>query len=368
MADEAEVDRWSARFVRDHLGGESVHSPEAPSPGNRDWVAPHDALIASYLQLAAPGDDRVLRVLRDGHARRISLRAYTPTFRKSRAFRRLSASAGAGWARSSSSATSRSTASSPRRCCARRRARPPSPTARRGARDGAVQRPAIRAGVRVPGRRDAARHHHGIRGRLRAGDDRAFARAAAARQGDEERVRGDRPRARARAAAPRPEAVEHHARRTLSPKILDFGSRREPARRPFVGTPPYLAPEQLDPSRAIDARTDVYALGVVLYELLCGEAPFKAPDTAGVVEAVRTARPRLPVRSTLRCPSRYRRSRSRRWSATRRTAISRRGRWRSTSAVPGRHPVRAAVTATRRRSASRVRPAPRATREWLRCD
>ena len=114
MADEAEVEARLARFVQDHLRGEPVQSPEAPSPGNRDWVAPHDALIASYLQLAAPGDDRLFRPLRDGHARRISYRAYTPTFRTSMAFRRLSDSVRAGWVRSTSSATFSSIASSPR--------------------------------------------------------------------------------------------------------------------------------------------------------------------------------------------------------------------------------------------------------------
>ena len=54
----------------------------------------------------------------------------------------------------------------------------------------------------------------------------------------------------------------------LSPRILDFGlAASEPTRGHFIGTLPYVAPEQLDPSRPIDARTDVYALGVILYEL-----------------------------------------------------------------------------------------------------
>jgi hypothetical protein len=82
----------------------------------------------------------------------------------------------------------------------------------------------------------------------------------------------------------------------LNPKILDFGlASGSSGDGHFVGTPPYLAPEQLDPSRAIDARTDVYALGVVLYELLCGETPYGATDTAGVVRAVMAGQPRLPV-------------------------------------------------------------------------
>jgi serine/threonine-protein kinase len=69
----------------------------------------------------------------------------------------------------------------------------------------------------------------------------------------------------------------------LRPRILDFGlSAGDPARGHLVGTPPYLAPEQLDPARPIEARADVYALGVILYELLTGAQP------SGEV-------PRLPV-------------------------------------------------------------------------
>lgn len=70
---------------------------------------------------------------------------------------------------------------------------------------------------------------------------------------------------------------------SLAPRILDFGlSAGDPSRGHLVGTPPYVAPEQLDPSRPIDARADVYALGVILYELLCRQHP------AGEV-------PRLPI-------------------------------------------------------------------------
>jgi len=89
----------------------------------------------------------------------------------------------------------------------------------------------------------------------------------------------------------------------LAPKILDFGlSDRDPSRGHLVGTPHYLAPEQLDPAAPIDARTDVYALGVVLYELLAGVVPYSGATAADVVDALRTREPRLPVEIDPRVP------------------------------------------------------------------
>jgi serine/threonine-protein kinase len=81
----------------------------------------------------------------------------------------------------------------------------------------------------------------------------------------------------------------------LSPRILDFGlSAGDPTRGHFAGTLPYVAPEQLDRSCPIDARTDVYALGVILYELLCGRPPYAGSDRA-VIDAIRAGSPRLPI-------------------------------------------------------------------------
>ncbi len=83
---------------------------------------------------------------------------------------------------------------------------------------------------------------------------------------------------------------------SLRPRILDFGlARGEPDRGHGLGTLAYMAPEQLDPARPIDARTDVYALGVVLYEMLCGAAPFAAETEEELLAAVRKGDVRLIV-------------------------------------------------------------------------
>ncbi len=58
-----------------------------------------------------------------------------------------------------------------------------------------------------------------------------------------------------------------------------------------LGTPPYMSPEQAMGERAIDARSDVYALAAVTYEMLVGEPPFTGATTQAIVAKILTEQP-----------------------------------------------------------------------------
>jgi eukaryotic-like serine/threonine-protein kinase len=60
-----------------------------------------------------------------------------------------------------------------------------------------------------------------------------------------------------------------------------------------LGTPGYMSPEQAMGERAITARSDIYSLGAVTYEMLAGEPPFTGPTVQAVVARVMTEEPRL---------------------------------------------------------------------------
>ena len=61
-----------------------------------------------------------------------------------------------------------------------------------------------------------------------------------------------------------------------------------------LGTPQYMSPEQATGEREITARSDVYALGCVLYEMLVGEPPFTGPTAQAIVARVMTGDPAPP--------------------------------------------------------------------------
>ncbi|HEU4733557.1 MAG TPA: protein kinase [Kofleriaceae bacterium] len=80
-------------------------------------------------------------------------------------------------------------------------------------------------------------------------------------------------------------------------RILDFGlarlrgavGRDATQSNVVVGTPNYMAPEQTVGGGLIDARTDIYAVGVVLFEMVTGERPFQAEDTLALLGMHRAA-------------------------------------------------------------------------------
>src|SRR6185312_11913281 len=59
-----------------------------------------------------------------------------------------------------------------------------------------------------------------------------------------------------------------------------------------LGTPQYMSPEQAMGERELDARSDVYALGCVTYEMLIGEPPFTGPTAQAIIARLITEEPR----------------------------------------------------------------------------
>jgi eukaryotic-like serine/threonine-protein kinase len=98
------------------------------------------------------------------------------------------------------------------------------------------------------------------------------------------------------------------------PKVIDFGIAKATqgkltdqtlftAFEQFIGTPAYMSPEQAVMTNVeVDTRSDIYSLGVLLYELLTGQTPFAQKDllSSGLDEMRRTIRGKDPVRPSTR--------------------------------------------------------------------
>ena len=82
-------------------------------------------------------------------------------------------------------------------------------------------------------------------------------------------------------------------------RIMDFGIARSlhtesgTADGSIVGTPEYMSPEQVD-GREVDERTDIYALGIILYEMVTGRVPFAGETPLSIAFKHKTDRPPAP--------------------------------------------------------------------------
>ncbi len=104
--------------------------------------------------------------------------------------------------------------------------------------------------------------------------------------------------------------LTRRGRETDFVKVLDFGiakltdtDKRNSVRTRtgfFLGTPVYMSPEQCDGAGHIDQRTDIYSLGILLFEMLTGQVPFQAEGAGAVMLQHMT---KQPPRPSIICPN-----------------------------------------------------------------
>jgi serine/threonine protein kinase len=95
-------------------------------------------------------------------------------------------------------------------------------------------------------------------------------------------------------------------------KIMDFGIARPVVKKGgakgitdggmAIGTPQYMAPEQAE-ARGVDARSDLYTLGVILYEMLTGRPPFDGDTPLAVAMKHKLEAPRDPLELNVSMPT-----------------------------------------------------------------
>ena len=81
--------------------------------------------------------------------------------------------------------------------------------------------------------------------------------------------------------------------------IMDFGVAKSQEaheigpEKKIIGTPPYISPEQAKAEK-VDQRSDIYSLGIIIYEMLTGKRPFEADTIDGYIQKHLTEDPQPP--------------------------------------------------------------------------
>jgi len=98
-------------------------------------------------------------------------------------------------------------------------------------------------------------------------------------------------------------------------KVLDFGISKIAKESKedvdmtntsaVLGSPQFMSPEQMRASRDVDPRTDIWALGVILYQLTTGKLPFRGRSSTEIIANMFTMRPEPPSRLVSRLPPKF---------------------------------------------------------------